>query len=172
MSQATKDTASFYQQLRPVSFLAVIFLLNFIARIILAPLLPTIEEELEISHSEAGAFFFLISSGYVIGLLGSGFLASRSSHKITIVISTGGVGLALLGISIANALWAVRLGLIGLGFAGGLYIPSAIATITSLIERPHWGKAIAVHELAPNLAFFAGPFLAILFLAGRRGARR
>jgi MFS transporter, NNP family, nitrate/nitrite transporter len=52
-----------------------------------------------------------------------------------------------------------------LGFAGGLYIPSAIATITSLIERPHWGKAIAVHELAPNLAFFAGPFVAELFLS-------
>jgi NNP family nitrate/nitrite transporter-like MFS transporter len=33
-----------------------------------------------------------------------------------------------------------------------------------LIERPHWGKAIAVHELAPNLAFFAGPFVAELFL--------
>jgi NNP family nitrate/nitrite transporter-like MFS transporter len=33
-----------------------------------------------------------------------------------------------------------------------------------LIERPHWGKAIAVHELAPNLAFFASPFVAELFL--------
>ena len=50
------------------------------------------------------------------------------------------------------------------GFRCGLYIPSAIATITSLIARPHWGKAIAVHELAPNLAFFAGPFVAELFL--------
>ncbi len=145
--------------------MAVIFFINFIARIILSPLLPTIEKELEISHGQAGSFFFLISAGYVIGLLGSGFLASRSSHKITIVTSTAGVGLALLGISIVSSLWTMRLGLFSLGFAGGLYIPSAIATITSLIERPHWGKAIAVHELAPNLAFFAGPFLATLFLS-------
>jgi NNP family nitrate/nitrite transporter-like MFS transporter len=58
----------------------------------------------------------------------------------------------------------MRMGLFGLGFAAGLYIPSAIATITALIARPHWGKAIAVHELAPNLAFFAGPFVAELFL--------
>src|SRR5499433_1973120 len=58
----------------------------------------------------------------------------------------------------------MRMGLFGLGFAAGLYIPSAIATITALIVRPHWGKAIAVHELAPNLAFFAGPFVAELFL--------
>jgi MFS transporter, NNP family, nitrate/nitrite transporter len=55
--------------------------------------------------------------------------------------------------------------LFGLGFASGLYIPSAITTITSLIERPHWGKAVAVHELAPNLAFFAAPFVADLFLS-------
>ena len=150
-------TEPFWPQLGPVVFLAVIFLINFIARIILSPLLPTIEKELGISHGQAGSFFFLISAGYVIGLLGSGFLASRSSHKITIVISTAGVGFALLGISVVSSLWAMRIGTLGLGFAGGLYIPSAIATITSLIERPHWGKAIAVHELAPTWLFLPGP---------------
>jgi NNP family nitrate/nitrite transporter-like MFS transporter len=160
----TQNNTPLWPQFGPVVFLAVIFFINFIARIILSPLLPTIENELGISHRQAGSFFFLISAGYVIGLVGSGFLASQSSHRITIVISTAGVGLALLGISVVSSLWAVRLGFFGLGFAGGLYIPSAIATITSLVERSHWGKAIAVHELAPNLAFFAGPFFAILFL--------
>jgi len=150
--------------LAPVVFLVVIFFINFIARVILSPLLPTIEKELGISHGEAGSFFFLISAGYVIALLGSGFLASRSSHKITIVISITGVGLMLLWISCASSLGTMSVGLFGLGLAAGLYIPSAVATITSLIERPHWGKAIAVHELAPNLAFFAGPFVAELFV--------
>ena len=93
------DSAPFWPQLGPVAFLTVIFLINFIARIILSPLLPTIERELGISHGQAGSFFFLILAGYVIGLLGSGFLAARSSHKITIVISTAGVRLALLGFS-------------------------------------------------------------------------
>jgi NNP family nitrate/nitrite transporter-like MFS transporter len=134
--QRNHDSVPFWPQLGPVVFLAMIFLINFIARIILSPLLPTIEKELGISHRQAGSFFFLISAGYVIGLLGSGFLASRSSHKIAIVISTAGVGLALLGISVVSSLWAMRVGLFGLGFASGLYIPSAIATITSLIERP------------------------------------
>ena len=91
-------------------FLTVIFLINFIARIILSPLLPTIEKELGISHGQAGSFFFLISAGYVIGLLGSGFLASRSSHRITIVISTAGVGLAAPGNIRRSSLWAMRIG--------------------------------------------------------------
>ncbi|HET8563511.1 MAG TPA: MFS transporter, partial [Candidatus Binatia bacterium] len=159
-----KRLDGFWPHLGPVLFLTLIFLINFTGRIIFSPLLPTIEKELQISHSQAGFFFFLISLGYFVGLLGSGFLASRFTHKITIVVSTGGVGLALVAVASTNSLWAIRLGLSGLGFAAGLYMPSAVATITSLIDRRHWGKAIAVHEVAPNVAFFAAPFLAELFL--------
>lgn len=157
-------TGSFGSGLGPVLFLALIFLINFTARIIFSPLLPTIEQELHISHGQAGSFFFLISIGYVLGLLASGFFASRATHRRTIVMSIAGVGIALLGISSATSLWAIRCGLLILGLAAGVYIPSAISTITSLIDQRHWGKAIAVHELAPNLAFFLGPFIAELFL--------
>jgi NNP family nitrate/nitrite transporter-like MFS transporter len=59
----------------------------------------------------------------------------------------------------------IRCGLFGVGFSAGLYMPSAIATITSLVDKRHWGKAISVHELAPNLAFFLSPFIAEFFLA-------
>ena len=155
---------SFFPDLYPVFFFALIFFVNFIGRMILSPLLPTVEKELVISHGQAGSFFFLMSAGYVIGLLGSGFFAARSNHKITIVVSSAGVGFALLGISLSGSLWSMRAGLLVLGLAAGLYIPSAIAAITSLVEQPRWGKAIAIHELAPNLAFFAAPFVAQAFL--------
>ena len=70
---------TFRAQLRPVFFLIIIFLLNFTSRIILSPLLPTIEKELAISHSQAGFFFFLTSGGYLVGLLSSAWLASATS---------------------------------------------------------------------------------------------
>jgi len=155
---------TFIGQLGPVWFLVVIFLINFISRIILSPLLPTIERELSISHSQSGFFFFLISIGYLTGLLGSGFIAARLAHRIMIVLSAAGVGTALLVAALAGNLWVFRMGLVGVGFASGLYIPSALATITSLIDTRHWGKAIAVHELAPNVAFFSAPFIAEVFL--------
>jgi NNP family nitrate/nitrite transporter-like MFS transporter len=158
------DSKTSLMFLRPVFFLVGIFLLNFTARIILSPLLPTIENELGISHSQAGFFFFLISAGYLFGLLGSGFFASRATHKLTIIVSSAGVGMALIAIAFAANLATVRVGLLALGLAAGLYIPSAIAAITSIIKQEHWGKAIAVHELAPNLAFFASPFIAEAFL--------
>ncbi|MGH7798368.1 MAG: MFS transporter [Candidatus Binatia bacterium] len=155
---------SLRDQLGPVFFLVVIFLLNFTSRIILSPLLPTIEEELAISHSQAGFLFFLTSGGYLVGLLSSGRLASRTSHSLAIVISSAGVGVAMVMIAFAANLWLTRFGLFGVGLAAGWYMPSAIATITSLVDRAHWGKAIAVHELAPNVAFFISPFIAELFL--------
>jgi len=156
----------FIGQLGPVWFLVVIFLINFVSRIVLSPLLPAIENELGISHSQAGFFFFLISVGYLTGLLGSGFIAARLTHRMMIIISAAGVGTALLIAALTNHLLAFRVGLLGVGFASGLYIPSALAAITSLVDTRHWGKAIAVHELAPNVAFFAAPFLAELFLQG------
>ena len=163
--RAQPDDESFRVQVRPVFFLAGLFFLNFASRIILSPLLPTIEKELAISHSQAGFFFFLSSGGYLAGLLSSGVLTSRSSHRCAIVASLAGVSIAMLTIAAATTLWLIQCGLIVLGFAAGFYLPSAIATITSLVDKRHWGKAIAIHELAPNLAFFTGPFVAELFLS-------
>ena len=156
--------SSFWSQAKPIFFLVAIFLLNFISRIIFSPLLPTIEKELDIGHGQAGFFFFLISAGYLSGLLGSGFLSSRTNHRFTILISGIGIGAALLLLSGSSSLGSMRAGLYALGMAAGLYMPSAIATITALVDQRHWGKAIAIHELAPNLAFFTGPFVAELFL--------
>jgi NNP family nitrate/nitrite transporter-like MFS transporter len=51
-----------------------------------------------------------------------------------------------------------------MGLFAGVYLPSGLATITSIINPRQWGKAIAVHEMAPNLGFVAAPLLAELFL--------
>ncbi len=163
---------SFGRQIRPVLFLVFIFLINFTARVVLSPLLPVIEQELEVSHARAGSLFFFTSVGYLLGLLSSGIFASRLTHRRIIVVSSAGVGITLLAVSAAPGLWSICTALFGVGFAAGLYMPSAIATITSVVDRRHWGKAIAVHELAPNLAFFISPFVAELFLPwpGWRGA--
>jgi len=38
-------------------------------------------------------------------------------------------------------------------------MPSGIALLTELVIQRHWGKAMAIHELAPNLAFVTAPLL-------------
>ena len=152
-----ENRASFRPQLGPILLLTGIFFLNFTARIMLAPLMPIIEKDLGVGHGEAGSLFLLISAGYFISLLGAGFLSSRLTHRRTVILSSTAVGLALIGISVSNSQWAIRLGLFMLGVAAGIYLPSGIATLTSLITARHWGKGIAIHELAPNLSFVAAP---------------
>jgi NNP family nitrate/nitrite transporter-like MFS transporter len=144
----------------PLLFLVGIFFLNFLSRIILSPLMPTVEGDLKIGHDEAGALFLLISLGYCLGLLSSGFVSSRIQHRRTILLSSIAVGGALMVVSISHNLWGIRFGLILVGMAAGLYLPSGIATVTELVRPEHWGKAIAIHELAPNLSFFLAPLLA------------
>ena len=162
------DTANTYDavnpflrsQLGPLLFLTAIFFLGFLSRIILAPLMPTIEKDLALSHSEAGSLFLFISAGYFVSLVSSGFISSRLMHRRTIMMSAAAVGMALFGTSLCVGLWGVRLGLFTLGLAAGLYLPSGMATLTSIVDSRHWGKAIAIHELAPNLSFVAAPLVA------------
>jgi NNP family nitrate/nitrite transporter-like MFS transporter len=153
------SSTSFRSQLGPLLFLAAIFFLNFIARIIMAPLMPTIEQDLNITHSQAGSLFLLVTLGYFPSLVGSGFVSSRLTHRKTIVLSSVTLGLALLLVSQCTTLWAIRVGLVVLGLSAGFYLPSGIATLTSLISSRHWGKALAIHELAPNLSFLTAPLI-------------
>jgi MFS transporter, NNP family, nitrate/nitrite transporter len=155
---------SFVSGIGPVLLLTTIFLLNFSARVVYAPLMPEIEKDLGISHSAAGSLFFLISCGYFLSLVGSGWIAANLTHRKTIILSATIVGLALCATALADSLATVRLTLFALGLAAGLYLPSGIATLTALIAPQHWGKALAIHELAPNLAFVAVPLLAELLL--------
>ena len=146
--------------LAPILLLTNIFFLNFISRIIFSPLLPIIRKDLGLAHVEAASFFLFVSIGYSVSLLCSGFISSRLQHKKTIIFSATAVGISLLGIAFCDGIWTIRGGLLLLGLASGLYLPSGLAALTALVNVRHWGKAIATHELAPNLSFFVAPLLA------------
>ena len=134
----------------PLPFLTLIFLVNFTGRVIFAPLMPTLEKEVSITHSQAGALFFLMIVGYFISVLSSGFISSRLTHRKTIVLSATSRGLVLLIASFCSQLWSTAIALLFIGLASGLYLPSAIAILTSVIQSKHWGKALAIHDWPPR----------------------
>lgn len=148
----------------PLLFLAFIFLVNFTGRVVFAPLMPTLERDVAITHSQAGGLFFLIILGYFISVLSSGFVSSRLTHRKTIILSATSLGLVLLFVSLCTRLWSTAIALLFVGLASGLYLPSAIAILTSVINAKHWGKALAIHELAPTLGFILAPLLSEVFL--------
>lgn len=158
------DPLSFTAAFPALLLLTGVFYTNFAARISLAPLLPSIQKDLGFTHGESGALFLLISGGYCVAIIFSGFLSSRINHKGAIILSTVVLGLCLIGMALTHSLAALRLGVLLMGAAAGFYLPSGMATLTALISPGDWGKAVAVHELAPNLSFVTVPILCEILL--------
>ena len=73
-------------------------------------------------------------------------------------------GMSLFLIATFTHLFFLRFSFFLLGLSSGVYLPSAISTISHLFPSRHWGRAFAVHELAPNLAFLSAPLFASFFL--------
>jgi NNP family nitrate/nitrite transporter-like MFS transporter len=142
-----------------VLLLAGIFFLSCVSRFGLGPLMPLIETDLGIGHAQAGSVFLVISLGYCIGMLASSFVSSRLNHRWTVVLSTSLIGGALFLTALGDDVFALDCGMAVVGFAGGLYLPSGISTITLQVKPAHWGKAFALHELAPNLSLILSPLL-------------
>ncbi|MEW6263265.1 MAG: MFS transporter [Thermodesulfobacteriota bacterium] len=155
----------FRRRLHLILFLTAIFFFNFLARFIWGPLLPAIEKDLGILHAASGSLFLMMSFGYGIGLFMSGVFSSRITHKWTVVLSSLAVSLALAAATLAPSLLMLRLILITVGASAGLYLPSAIASLTWRLEPRHWGKAFSFHEVSPSLGFVVGPLLVEALLA-------
>jgi NNP family nitrate/nitrite transporter-like MFS transporter len=158
-----RNTSSSFPVL-PLFLLVFIFYLNFVSRVIMAPLLPIVEAELGFGHGQAGSLFFFVAFGYGVGLLGSGFISYFLTHRFTITLAGMMGGISLIIIARSPSSGAIHAGLVLIGIFAGIYLPSGIASLTELISKEHWGKAMAIHELAPNAAFITAPLLAEFLL--------
>jgi NNP family nitrate/nitrite transporter-like MFS transporter len=158
--EAANHVVPFRDRLTPILILSGIFLFNFLARFIWGPLLPNIEQDLGIRHTEAGSLFLMMTTGYFIGLFVSGYFSARFNHHKTIVISCFSCGLALIAAMIAPSLPYLVVILIVIGITGGLYLPSGMASMTYRLDPKDFGKAFSFHEISPSFGFVVGPLLA------------
>jgi len=154
----------FRNRLAPLLFMTAIFLFNFMARYIWSPLLVSIEKDLGIQHTGAGSLFFLITLGYFIGLFLSGYISRRFSHPTTIGFSCLSCGAVLAGATLSDSLPALAVSLLMVGITTGIYLPSAIPTLTYRLASRDYGKAYSFHEISPSLCFIIGPLLAEIIL--------
>ena len=145
-------------------FLACLFYQGFITRIIFAPLMPAIETDMGLSHVQAGGLFLMISIGLLLAPLCSGLISSKINHRGTLNVSAWGIGLILIPFAFVDSIWAIRVLLVIIGFAAGLHLPSAIATITAEVRKDDWGKALSVHQSAPPLSFVTAPLIVAYLL--------
>jgi len=150
--------------LPPVLFLTLIFFLHFLARQLLGPLLPAMERDLRIGHAVSGLFILVMGMGFFLSQLTAAFLTARFGYRVCIVLSLWAAAAAMAGVGLVGSLGALFVGFFLLGVTGGLYVPSGIALISVLVHPRDWGKAMGIHELAPNLALIVAPFFATMVL--------
>jgi MFS transporter, NNP family, nitrate/nitrite transporter len=146
--------------LRSVLILTGVFYLNFIARIISSPLMHEIQASLGMDHEAAGVLFLFISSGYLVGIIISSVISSFIEHRYGIFISAAGCGISLVCMSFSQSVYVLNGFAVLTGFTAGLYLPSGIASITNMVNPAGWGRALSIHELAPNLSFLSAPLIA------------
>lgn len=146
-----------------LSLVAVLFYVC-VARMVYSPLLPSIERDLQLNHTQGASFFLLMTIGYTLMNVLSGFVASRLSHKSTIFLSLLSVTSATVLVAASPSLALIRVGLVAVGAGAGLYPPSGVAMATALVDIGNEGKVLSIHEFGPNLAFVMAPFIVRLFL--------
>ena len=155
---------SFRDKVGMTLFLALLFYLGFVGRVIFGPLMPEMQKDLGFSNIESGYLFLTITFGQLAAALCSGMISSRINHSGALRLSAWLLGFALLLFLFVESIWSVSLVMIVIGFAGGLHVPSAVPTITAEIQKSDWGRGLAVHQLAPPLSFVSAPLIAAILL--------
>jgi len=146
-------------KLLPLFIFWCLWFLSYSTRSAFSPILPLIEDNLSLSHGEAGGLFTSLSIGYCLTLLLANRLASVWGFKKTVVIGFVGICLVFLGFQWTESYSSFHILFFLLGAATGTYIPSILPIITGTYESKHWGKAIGFHDSAASLSIFAVPIL-------------
>lgn len=149
---------------RNVASLMVIFFFNISSRTLLAPMLVSIEQDFHISHAKASTVFLIANLGFAVSMFFSGHASHILRHRGAISVSILGLGVAHVSLLLARTFLGFCASLLVMGLVSGLYLPSAMALITERVDRERWGRAIALHELAPALSFIAAPVLYLVAL--------
>lgn len=147
-----------------IMFMMAMVFFSMYGRLVFAPLLVPIRDDLGLTTGQAARFFLWISLGYTVSILISGYIARAILHRRTIALSTFLLATGLLTVSLSSSLTMVRVGLLILGFGAGLYPPSGVSTATSLVGDNIRGRAVALHEVGPNAAFILAPVIASIGL--------
>jgi predicted MFS family arabinose efflux permease len=161
----------FVPALPSILFLMMMVFFAIFPRLVFAPLLLSLSRGLGISFGRASNVFLSLSAGFVTGLLTSGFVSRKLSNHGTITFATALSGTVLVSLFFVDSLALLHSLLLVLGWATGLYPGSGIATVTAMVHEHDRGKALALHESGPNLAFILAPVSVSLLepLVGWRG---
>jgi MFS family permease len=127
------------------------------------PLFPAMRDYFKIGttqYMKASAIPMAFSLASATGQLPAGWLADRFGPVALIMIGTMGVAVAgvLVGLSVNFTMLLITLMLMGL-LSGG-YHPAATPLISASVDAQQRGRALGIHLVGGNSAFFVTPIIA------------
>lgn len=143
----------------PLAVFWSLWFLNFSSRTVFSPLLPLIEENLHLSHGQAGGLFTSLAIGYGLSLLMAGRFASVWGCKRVVVASCVGIGFVFVLLQWADRYLAFHGVFFLLGLAAGSYSPAMLPIIAETYDSKHWGKVLGIYDSAASSSVFAVPLL-------------
>lgn len=139
----------------------------FLPRLGTGPMLLAMAADFGVSYGEVSNAFVAMSAGFVVAILGSGFVTHLVRHRWTVVIAAAIGGGGAMWTAFSSSLPAAYAGFTLLGAGAGLYSPSGLAIVRELVIPEDQGKAVGIHELGPNIAFIAAPVVVAAVLPTR-----
>ncbi len=167
-----KKIRSFLTHMRLVPLFIAAHFGHHVLTALIAPLLPMIRAEFQLSYGQAGLVVSAFTLSYGIGQLPAGWLADRTGPKLLIAISIAGVAAAGVLVGLSQSFFMIIVFLIVMGLAGGGYHPSASPLISASVEPRYWGKALGLHVIGGSTSYFLAPLIGVGLAAawGWRGA--
>ena len=136
------------------------FFLTMLGQLIIAPLLPFIEGDLDVSHARMGIALTAYWAIYAAMQFPSGILSDRVGRRMVMVpgMIIYGLGAILVG---GSASFFPFLGsLLILGIGGGLYVIASMSFLSDTFEKNR-SRALSIQSAAGSAAGIIAPMFAI-----------
>ena len=154
-----------------IALLIIAVFFSLVGRAIFSPLMPYLQEELELSLATVGTLFLLVSISFSVVMICSGFLTAWIGHGNTVVAALILIMIGMVISAGAKNASILAVCMIFIGAGGGTYAPSGIAMINNKISIQNRSSVFALHELGSNGAVLLAPLIVLLAvpLVGWRG---
>jgi len=146
-------------QLIALLIIAVFF--SMVGRTIISPLMPYLQQDLNITLATVGALFLWSSISYSLVMIFSGYLTAWIGYGNTVVVALMMIVIGLVVSAVAGNEVVLAIGMIFIGAGGGTYAPSGIAMINTRVSIEKRSTAFSFHETGSNGAVLFAPLIVL-----------
>ena len=129
------------------------------------PLLPDMRDEFKLDYTKASLIPMSFAISGATGQLPAGWLADRLGPASLIAVGTIGVAMAGILIGFSKTFLMLILCLLLMGLLSGGYHPAATPLISASVKPQQRGRALGLHLIGGNSAFFVAPIMLLGFTA-------